>query len=101
LNAADMFIMPNVTVADDIEGFGIAVLEAGSCGLPVVASNLQGIKDAVADGKTGYLVEEGDVAGFLSRIMSMGLVKADIRTTVITRFNWENLYHDYRKVILG
>jgi len=101
LNAADIFIMPNRTVANDIEGFGISVLEAGSCGLPVVASNLQGIKDAVTDGKTGYLVEEGDVAGFLSRIRSMSLVRADIRTYVIARFNWENLYNDYRKVILG
>lgn len=99
LNASDIFIMPNGTVANDIEGFGIVVLEAGSCGLPVVASNLQGIKDAVTDGKTGYLVEEGDVDGFLKRIRSMNLVKEDIRTYVVAKFNWENIYHDYRKVI--
>ena len=99
LNAADIFIMPNNTVANDIEGFGIAIIEAGSCGLPVVASNLQGIKDAVIDGKTGYLVEEGDVDGFLKRIRSMNLSKADIRTLVNAKFNWKSIYHNYRKVI--
>jgi len=99
LNASDIFIMPNNTVANDIEGFGIAIIEAGSCGLPVVASNLQGIKDAVIDGKTGYLVEEGDVDGFLKRIRSMNLSKADIRTFVNVKFNWENIYHNYRNVI--
>ena len=74
--------MPNITVADDMEGFGIAIVEAGSCGLPVVASNLQGIKDAVIDKKTGYLVDEGDIDGFLGRIRSMNLDKADIRSFV-------------------
>jgi glycosyltransferase involved in cell wall biosynthesis len=100
-NAADIFVMPNITVDDDMEGFGIAILEAGSCGLPVAASKLQGIKDAVIDKKTGYLVDEGDVAGFLKRIGSMSLVKEDIRAHVTAKFNWENLYLDYRKVILG
>jgi glycosyltransferase involved in cell wall biosynthesis len=99
LNISDVFIMPNNTVASDIEGFGIVILEAGSCGLPVVASNLQGIKDAVIDGKTGYLVEEGDVEGFLNRIKSMSLAKADIRTYVNAKFNWEKIYLNYQNVI--
>ncbi len=100
LNSSDVFIMPNNTVANDIEGFGIVILEAGSCGLPVVASNLQGIKDAVIDGETGYLVDEGDVDGFLNRIKSMNLVKADIRTYVNAKFNWEKIYLNYQNVIL-
>jgi len=100
LNASDIFIMPNNTVVNDIEGFGIVILEAGSCGLPVVASNLQGIKDAVIDGKTGCLVNEGDVAGFLKQIKSMNLAKEDIRTYVNAKFNWEKIYLNYRNVIL-
>ncbi len=46
-NIADIFVMPNITVPNDVEGFGIVALEAGSCGLPVVATNIQGIRDAV------------------------------------------------------
>ena len=99
LNASDIFIMPNNTVDDDIEGFGIVILEAGSCGLPVVASNLQGIRDAITDGKNGYLVGEGDVDGFLNRIRSINLIKEDIRTFVNAKFNWENIYRNYRDVI--
>jgi len=77
-NASDIFIMPNITVPGDVEGFGIVALEAGSCGLPVVASNIQGLRDAVINGKTGYLVGEGDVEGFVSRITDMSLEKDQI-----------------------
>jgi len=99
MNASDIFIMPNQTVANDMEGFGIVIIEAGSCGLPVVASNLQGIKDAVIHEKTGYLVDEGDADGFVDRIQSMNLDREDIRRSVTTMFNWEKIYLDYQSVI--
>jgi len=67
MNAADAFIMPNISIPDDVEGFGISALEAGACGLPVIASNIQGIRDAILDGITGYLVGERDVAGYISK----------------------------------
>lgn len=44
------------------EGWGLTVVEANACGLPVVASNRPGLKDSVRDGVTGYLVEYGDDA---------------------------------------
>ena len=95
-NASDIFIMPNITVPGDVEGFGIVTLEAGSCGLPVVASNIQGLRDAVINGKTGYLVEEGDVDGFAGRITDMNLKKDQIRKIVNSTFDWEKIYNDYR-----
>jgi glycosyltransferase involved in cell wall biosynthesis len=101
LHASDMFLMPNVRVDGDVEGFGIAALEAGSCGLPVVASNIQGIRDAIMDGQTGYLVGEKDIEGYIHRIETMDLSRESVRSIVIKTFCWQKIYERYRGVLLG
>jgi phosphatidylinositol alpha-1,6-mannosyltransferase len=65
---AELFVMPNVYVADDIEGFGLVALEAAMSGLPVIASRLQGITDAVHDGSNGFLVEPENADAFVAAI---------------------------------
>ena len=67
---SDLFLMPNIPVEGDIEGFGVVMLEAGASGLPVVAADLEGIKDVIADGINGRLVGSGDTAGFIAAIES-------------------------------
>jgi len=49
------------------EGWGLTVVEANACGVPVVGSNRPGLKDSILDGRTGYLVEYGDDADFARR----------------------------------
>lgn len=100
LNASDMFIMPNITVPGDVEGFGMVAIEAGSCGLPVIASNLQGIRDAVLDGKSGILVEERNANAYLTAIQNMPLDREQIRTTVLSTFNWAAIYDQYHKTMV-
>src|SRR5690606_1075671 len=39
---SDLFVMPNIHVPGDLEGFGVVMLEAGICGLPIVAADLEG-----------------------------------------------------------
>jgi glycosyltransferase involved in cell wall biosynthesis len=51
------------------EGLPVVLLEAMAVGVPVVASRLSGIPEAVIDGQTGLLVDPADVAG-LSRAIS-------------------------------
>jgi glycosyltransferase involved in cell wall biosynthesis len=53
---ADVFAMPSVA-----EGFGIVFLEAMACGTPVLAGNLDGSVDAVADGELGLLINPESV----------------------------------------
>ncbi len=98
-NLSDIFVMPNIRVPGDMEGFGIVAIEAGTAGLPVVASNLQGIKDAVIDGKTGILVEEGDVEGYATAIQGVRLERDEIRRTVNEAFGWNHVFEEYRRVL--
>src|SRR4030095_5579449 len=56
--SADVVALPSV---DRTEAFGLVLLEALACGTPVVASRLPGVRTLVEDGRTGYLVEPGNV----------------------------------------
>ncbi|HEC82896.1 MAG TPA: glycosyltransferase family 1 protein, partial [Firmicutes bacterium] len=51
------------------EGWGVTVIEANACGTPVIASDVPGLRDAVVDGKTGFLVPYGDVKAFAEKIV--------------------------------
>ena len=50
-----------VPKSGDSEGTPVGILEAGAAGLPVVSTAHGGIVDAVVHGKTGFLVNEGDI----------------------------------------
>jgi phosphatidylinositol alpha-1,6-mannosyltransferase len=100
-HASDLFIMPNVEVDGDVEGFGIAAIEAGCCGLPIIASDVQGLKEAVLDGRTGFLVAAGNTEGFLGSIRKMDLDRDAVRSLVIETYDWRRIYQRYRDVLMG
>lgn len=54
--SADLFVMPSMPRARSVEGFGFVYLEAASHGLPVIAHETGGVKDAVRHGKNGFLI---------------------------------------------
>jgi glycosyltransferase involved in cell wall biosynthesis len=50
------------------EGWGLTVIEANACGVPVVASDVPGLRDSVIDGKTGLLYEFGNIEQLAEKI---------------------------------
>lgn len=56
LGKSDLFLLPS-----EDESFGLAALEAMSCEVPVVASNVGGLKELISHGVDGYLIKVGDV----------------------------------------
>lgn len=66
LYACRVFVLPS-----EHESFGLAALEALACGVPVVASNTEGLPELIADGECGFLCNVGDVEAFAKRVIEL------------------------------
>jgi glycosyltransferase involved in cell wall biosynthesis len=53
------------------ESFGYVTCEAMALGKPVVATNVAGSRELVADGRTGFLSEAGDAEGFAAKVLTL------------------------------
>jgi glycosyltransferase involved in cell wall biosynthesis len=63
LAQADLFVL-----STNWEGFPISILEAMRAGLPVISTDVNGVREAVEDGETGLLVAARDGAGLLAAL---------------------------------
>lgn len=68
---ASLFILTPERQGLHFEGFGLVYLEAGAYGLPVVATRSGGVPDAVRDGETGLLADEGDASGVAQAVIRL------------------------------
>ena len=89
------------------EGWGLTVLEANACGVPVVASRVPGLIDSVRDGETGILVPYGDADEFARAALGL-LQEPDRRERLgaearawARRFTWEEAAVQTEAVLLG
>lgn len=99
-SAADLFIMPNIPVEGDMEGFGIVLLEANRAGVPAVAADLEGIKDVIVQGVNGYRVPSGDAVKFASKIdetlnNELPEFSKKAREYVLDTFSWYSVVDKY------
>ncbi len=63
LQESDIYLSTSVA-----EGLSNSVMEAASCGLPVVAFDCEGMQEIIKDGKTGFIVPFGDLDTFRSKL---------------------------------
>jgi len=100
--SADIFVMPNIPIEGDMEGFGIVMLEAAINGLPTVAARLEGIREVITDDQNGFFVESGDVDGYVDRISALdtdrdhlGQLSLRARDHVARTFGWDAVASQY------
>jgi len=68
---AQAFLMPNIHVPGDMEGFGLVCLEASSAGTIVVASELEGITSAITHNHNGLLLTSQDIDTWIGQLQSI------------------------------
>ena len=101
---ADVFALPSIQ-----EGQGIVLLEAQSCGKPVVAFNVTGVRETVKNGQTGLLINPSsdNLAEAISRLLSDPSLREKLgrsgREFVQKEFSWdmcaEKMLNVYREAI--
>lgn len=102
----DVVVLPALASADDVEGFGIVLLEAAAAGRPAVATRVGGIPDAVEDGKSGILVNPGDYERLSQTLVEL-LSNERARSTmgdyakhrVREAFSWNRVVSQYEKAV--
>ncbi len=98
----DLFVMPNVVVPGDMEGFGIVMLEAGACGLPTLAADLEGIRDVITEGENGFFAPTEQADAWVARVEELAAdrdrlarVSADAAEFVQQHFSWKGVAERY------
>jgi phosphatidylinositol alpha-1,6-mannosyltransferase len=82
------------------------MLEAGACGLPTLAADLEGIRDVIREGVNGWLAAPGDADAFCERIHALVNDRAQLRTVggqasayVSSAFSWEQSAERYLELL--
>lgn len=94
LNRLDIFVAASRL---DSESFGVAAVEAGACGLPVVVSDAGGLPEVVQNGKTGFVVPRENpqaLADAIGRLVRDADLRDQIgragRDFVLANYEWEH-----------
>jgi glycosyltransferase involved in cell wall biosynthesis len=102
----DLVVLPALKTNDDVEGFGIALLEAAATGLPAVATRVGGIPDAIEDEKSGILVDPDrydqlsqSVIGLLTDEEKRRGMGEYAKVRVNEKFSWRRIVSCYEAVL--
>ncbi len=101
-SVSDLFIMPNIHIEDDLEGFGVVLIESASAGVYSVASRIDGIPDAVIEGVTGTLLTSGESECFINEICQKNSYDHNkVMKSAIENFSWEETVKKYLALFLS
>lgn len=102
LSQADAFLMPNISVVGDMEGFGLVCLEAATQGALVFAANVDGIPDAIQHGKNGVLLPSENANAWADSLLELAKTpetlidkKLAFRQFTIDNYSWEKMVISY------
>lgn len=104
LSVADAFVMPNIRIKGDMEGFGLVCLEASLSGTRVFASGIEGVTDAIHDGKNGILMPSENAEKWISTLNSLiknpsefDSLAQEGRLYSLENFSWRKMAENYWK----
>jgi glycosyltransferase involved in cell wall biosynthesis len=99
-NKVSVVIIPSV-----FEGFGLTAIEAMACGTPVIATDVDALRDVIEDGVNGLFVQYNDVEALSDKIIYLLKNKAEQeklslngKKKVRTVYNWSNISQDILRV---
>lgn len=103
---SDLFILVPEIKKNSIEGFGIVYIEANYFKLPVLGSRSGGVKVAIEDGKSGFLINPKDEVSLKEKILYLfenEQLRHDLgefgHRRVLQSFNWQKNILDYQKCL--
>ncbi len=101
LETADVLVLPS-----DAEGFGLVLIEAMAAGVPVIGTNVPGIRDVIEDGVSGLLVPPRNpraLADAITRVLSDAPLREKLidggRDCVRRLYDWDVCYERYRLLL--
>lgn len=102
LRHAGLFIMPNIKVEGDMEGFGLVCLEASICGATVFASDIEGISDAIIHQQNGILLPTENADRWILEIKNAldqpSLLKSkseEFQAYSLAHYSWDKMVKAY------
>jgi len=105
-NASYLYISPNIKVPGSMEGFGITAIEGAACGKVVLASDLEGLKDAIKNGENGFLLESENADAWVNKIneiLSNDTFRKEFgekaRKYVMENYSWDKIAKKYLEEI--
>lgn len=109
LNVADIFLLCSTSEIEKrkVEGFGLSLLEAQACGVPVIGNDSGGIPSAVMHNNGGFLLNAEKTIE-LTSVINQLLIDNQFyqqqsimaRESIETYFNWKRYYNDFNEFVL-